>query len=142
VKNISIVNIEKILRKLIPVISFNAEKKMAEKIVQRMRISAPSVNTDCYSLSGGSKQKVSVGKWFERSPDIFLLEDPTIGIDVGAREDIYETTLEMNKNGTSMILVSDDPKEYSILCDKIMFVKDGRIQKVLSPEKFRKVMAT
>ncbi|MBA7679707.1 hypothetical protein ES703_88009 [subsurface metagenome] len=41
-----------------------------------------------------------------------------------------------------MILVSDDPKEYSILCDKIMFIKDGRIQKVLSPEKFRKVMAT
>ena len=140
-KNVSIVNIEKILRKLIPVISFNAEKKMAEKIMKKLRIRAPSVNTDCYSLSGGSKQKVSVGKWLERSPDILLLEDPTIGIDVGAREDIYETTLEMKKSGISMILVSDDPKEYSILCDKIMFIKGGRIQKVLSPEKFRKVMA-
>ncbi|RLI33694.1 sugar ABC transporter ATP-binding protein [Candidatus Bathyarchaeota archaeon] len=141
-KNISIVNIEKILRKLIPVISFNAEKRMAEKIVQRLRIKAPDVNTDCYSLSGGSKQKVSVGKWLERSPDILLLEDPTIGIDVGARKDIYEITLEMKKSGISMILVSDDPKEYSILCDKIMFIKDGRIQKVLSPEQFKKVMAT
>lgn len=140
-KNISIVNIEKILIKLIPVISFNAEKKMAEKIVKKLRIRAPSVNTDCYSLSGGSKQKVSVGKWLERSPDILLLEDPTIGIDVGARNDIYETTLEMNKSGISMILVSDDPKEYSILCDKIMFIKDGRIQKVLSPEEFGKVTA-
>ena len=142
VKNISIVNIEKILRKLIPVISFNAEKKMAEKIVKKLRISAPSVNTDCYSLSGGNKQKVSVGKWLERSPDILLLEDPTIGIDVGAREDIYETIWEMQKSGISMILVSDEPKEYSILCDKIMFIKDGRIQKVLNCEKFRKVMAT
>ena len=142
VKNISIVNMKKILlRKLIPVISFNAEKQMAEKIVKRLRIRAPGVNTDCYSLSGGSKQKVSVGKWLERSPDILLLEDPTIGIDVGARNDIYETTLEMKKSGISMILVSDDPKEYSILCDKIMFIKDGRIQKVLSTEKFRKVMA-
>jgi len=102
---------------------------------------APSVNTDCYSLSGGSKQKVSVGKWLERNPDILLLEDPTIGIDVGAREDIYDTTLEMKKSGISMILVSDDPKEYSMLCDKIMFIKDGRIQKVLSPEEFGKVMA-
>ncbi len=83
-----------------------------------------------------------MGKWIERSPDILLLEDPTIGIDVGAREDIYETTLEMKKSGISMILVSDDPKEYSILCDKIMFIKDGRIQEVLSPEKFGKVMAT
>jgi ribose transport system ATP-binding protein len=140
-KNISIVNMEKILRQLIPVISFNAEKKMAEKIVKRLRIRAPSVNTDCYSLSGGSKQKVSVGKWLERSPDILLLEDPTIGIDVGARNDIYETTLEMKKSGISMILVSDDPKEYSILCDKIMFIKDGRIQEVLSPEQFGEVTA-
>ncbi len=140
-KNISIVNIEKILRKLIPVISFNAEKKMAEKIVKKLRIRAPSVNTDCYSLSGGSKQKVSVGKWLERSPDILLLEDPTIGIDVGARRDIYETTLEMKRSGISMILVSDDPKEYSIVCDKIMFIKGGRIQRVLSPEKFGEVTA-
>jgi len=141
VKNISIVNIKKILRKFIPVISFNAEKKMAEKIVKKLRIRAPNVNTDCYSLSGGSKQKVSVGKWLERNPDILLLEDPTIGIDVGAREDIYEILLETKKSRISMILVSDDPKEYSILCDKIIFIKDGRIQKVLSPEEFRKVTA-
>jgi ABC-type sugar transport system ATPase subunit len=142
VKNISIVNIKKILRKFIPVISFKAEKKMAEKIVKKLRIRAPSVNTDCYSLSGGSKQKVSAGKWLERNPDILLLEDPTIGIDVGAREDIYEILLETKKSRISMILVSDDPKEYSILCDKIIFMKDGRIQKVLSPEEFRKVTAT
>jgi ABC-type sugar transport system ATPase subunit len=136
-KNISIVNIKKILRKFIPVINFNAEKQMAEKIVQRLRIKTPGVNTDCYSLSGGSKQKVSVGKWFERSPDILLLEDPTIGIDVGARKDIYENTLEIKKRGISMILISDDPKEYSILCDKIMFIKHGKIQKVISGENFK-----
>ncbi|MBE3122098.1 MAG: sugar ABC transporter ATP-binding protein [Thermoplasmata archaeon] len=137
-KNISIVNIKKILRKFIRVINFNAEKQMAEKIVQRLRIKTPNVNTDCYSLSGGSKQKVSVGKWFERSPDILLLEDPTIGIDVGARKDIYENTLEIKKKrGISMILISDDPKEYSLLCDKIMFIKHGKIQKVISGEKFK-----
>ena len=137
-KNISIVNIKKILRKFIPVINFNAEKQMAEKIVQRLRIKTPGVSTDCYSLSGGSKQKVSVGKWFERSPDILLLEDPTIGIDVGARKDIYENTLEIKKKrGISMILISDDPKEYSLLCDKIMFIKHGKIQKVISGEKFK-----
>jgi len=140
-KNISILNIEKVLTKFIPVIRFNAEKEMAEKLVQKLRIRTPSVNTDCYSLSGGSKQKVSVGKWFERSPDILLLEDPTIGIDVGARKDIYEATLEMKNSGISMILVSDDPKEYSVLCDQIMFIKDGRIQKALGPERFKQVMA-
>lgn len=142
VKNISIVNMQKILSKFIPVINFKAERKMAQKIVNRLRIMAPSVNTDCYSLSGGNKQKVSVGKWVERKPDILLLDDPTIGIDVGAREDIYEVLSEMKKSGISMILVSDDPKEYSILCDKIMFVRDGRIQNVLSPDEFRKVVGT
>jgi ABC-type sugar transport system ATPase subunit len=141
-KNISIVNIQRILRKFIPVINFNAERKMAQRIVHRLRIRAPSVNTDCYSLSGGNKQKVSVGKWVERKPEILLLDDPTIGIDVGAREDIYEVLSEMKKSGISMILVSDDPKEYSILCDRIMFILDGRIQNVLSPDEFRKVMGT
>ncbi|GAB4534409.1 MAG: sugar ABC transporter ATP-binding protein [Anaerolineae bacterium] len=138
-KNISLVNIEKAVRKPLPVISFNAEKKMAERVMQALRIRAPSANTDCYSLSGGNKQKVSVGKWVERSPAILLLEDPTIGIDVGAREDIYETILGMKASGISMILVSDDPKEYSVLCDRIMYIKEGRMQRVLSPEEFEEV---
>ena len=141
-KNISIINMEKILGKIIPVIHFSAERKMAENIVQKLEIKAPSVGSDCYSLSGGNKQKVSVGKWLERNPDILLLDDPTIGIDVGSREDIYEVLLEMKKKDISMILVSDEPKEYLILCDRIMFVMDGRIQKVLGPEEFRKVMST
>lgn len=138
-KNISLVNIEKTLRKLLPVISFNAEKKMAGKVMKELRIRAPSVNSDCYSLSGGNKQKVSVGKWVERRPTILLLEDPTIGIDVGAREDIYETIMEMKKSGISMILVSDDPKEYSVLCDQILYIKEGKMQKVFSPEEFNVV---
>ena len=141
-KNISIINMEKIVGNVFPVIHFNAERKMAEKIVDKLEVKAPSVGTDCYSLSGGNKQKVSVGKWLERNPDILLLDDPTIGIDVGAREDIYAVLLEMKEKGISMILVSDEPKEYSILCDRIIFVMDGRIQKVLGPDEFRKVMTT
>ncbi len=141
-KNISIINLAKILGKIIPLIHFGAERKIAENIVQKLEIKAPSVGSDCYSLSGGNKQKVSVGKWLERNPDILLLDDPTIGIDVGSREDIYEVLLEMKKKGISMILVSDEPKEYSILCDRIMFVMDGRVQKVLGPGEFRKVMST
>ena len=142
-KNVSIVNFEKIVRrplKIVSVISFKAEKILAERIVKKLRIKAPSVEAECYSLSGGSKQKVSVGKWLERSPKILILEDPTIGIDVGAREDIYEVLLEMKKNGISMILVSDDPKEYAILCDKIVLIRDGKIQKVYTNEEFRKVI--
>jgi ABC-type sugar transport system ATPase subunit len=83
-----------------------------------------------------------VGKWFERRPDILLLEDPTIGIDVGARRDIYEALLEMKKQGVSLILVSDDPKEYSTLCDKIVFLRSGKIQKTVSTSEFKEAIAT
>ncbi|MEM3953169.1 MAG: sugar ABC transporter ATP-binding protein, partial [Nitrososphaerota archaeon] len=142
-KNLSIVNFDKVTiksLKVVSVISFRAEKSLAEKIIKKLRIKAPSIETECYSLSGGNKQKVSVGKWLEKSPRIMILEDPTIGIDVGAREDIYEALLEMKKNGISMILVSDDPKEYAILCDKIISMKDGVIQAVYTNEEFRKVI--
>ncbi|MEM4766201.1 MAG: sugar ABC transporter ATP-binding protein, partial [Nitrososphaerota archaeon] len=91
-------------------------------------------------LSGGNKQKVSVGKWLEKSPRVLILEDPTIGIDVGAREEIYEVLLEMKGNGIAMILASDDPKEYAILCDKIISLKNGVVQAIYTNEEFRRLM--
>jgi len=139
-KNISILNISKVVMKFFRIIRFKAEKKMADRIVRKLRIKAPDVNTFVSTLSGGSKQKVTLGKWLERSPDILLLEDPTIGIDVGSREDIYETILDMKNKGISMILVSDDVKEYSTLCDRIMLVKQGRAQKFISAEQLKEVM--
>jgi len=135
-RNISILNLEKILKWNGLVISPAEENELAEEIMRKLRIKAPNPQTECYSLSGGNKQKVSVGKWMEKSPRILLLEDPTIGIDVGAREDIYEALLEMKKNGIAMILVSDDPKEYLLLCDRIAYIKSGRIEKIVSPEEF------
>lgn len=140
-KNITILNINKIRQRICGVINFKAEKRLAEDIIKSLRIKAPGPSTECYSLSGGNKQKVSVGKWFERNPDIFLMEGPTIGIDVGAREDIYDATIKMKQRGISMILVSDDPKEYAYLCDKIIYVKSGRIISVLSMDEFNEVIS-
>lgn len=140
-KNITILNMPKILRRITRVISFKAEKQLAEDIINNLRIKAPGAHAECYSLSGGNKQKVSVGKWFERNPDLFLLEGPTIGIDVGAREDIYDATLKMKERGISMILVSDDPKEYLYLCDKIIYMKNGRVSDVLSIDEFNEVIS-
>lgn len=139
-KNISILNISGVVTKFIRTIKFSAEKKMSENIVQKLRIRTPDVNTLVSTLSGGNKQKITVGKWFEKSPKILLLEDPTIGIDVGSREDIYETILDMKSRGISMVLVSDDIKEYSTLCDRIIIMKQGRVQEFISPEQLKKVI--
>lgn len=142
-KNVSIINFEKVVKKpfkIFSIISFKNERKLTEKIIKRLRIKAPNTEVECYSLSGGNKQKVSVGKWLEKNPKILVLEDPTIGIDVGAREDIYEALLEMKKNGVSLLLISDDPKEYAILCDKIMVIREGVIENVYTNEEFRRIM--
>ncbi len=141
-KNISILNMDKIARKGLKTIRFSAEKKMALAIKEMLRIRTPDVSTAISTLSGGNKQKVTVGKWFEKNPDILLLEDPTIGIDVGSRQDIYETILSMKRKGTSMLLVSDDIKEYSILCDRIILLKQGRIKGIIQAEQLNEVMKT
>jgi ABC-type sugar transport system ATPase subunit len=141
-KNISILNINKVVGKVLRFLRFKAEKALAARIVEQLRIRTPDVNTLISSLSGGSKQKVTVGKWFEKNPVILLLEDPTIGIDVGSREDIYQAVLSMKRGGMSMILVSDDLKEYSTLCDRILLMKQGRATESISAEQLSEVLKT
>jgi len=139
-KNISILNIDKVSMKFLRVIRFKAEKNMAAGLINKLSIRAPNANTLVSTLSGGSKQKVTVGKWFEKTPDILLLENPTVGIDVGAREDIYETILEMKRQGISMILVGDDVKEYAVLCDRVLIIKQGRAKETINAERLNEVM--
>jgi ribose transport system ATP-binding protein len=139
-KNISILNIDKVVGKFLRFLRFKAEKALAARIVEQLRIRTPDVTTLISSLSGGSKQKVTVGKWFERNPAILLLEDPTIGIDVGSREDMYQAILEMKKGGMSMLLVSDDLKEYATLCDGILLMKQGRVAERIGAEQLSEVL--
>ena len=141
-KNISILNISKVVGKFLRFLRFKAEKALAARIVEQLRITTPDVNTLISSLSGGSKQKVNVGRWFEKNPAILLLEDPTIGIDVGSREDIYQAVLSMKRAGMSMILVSDDLKEYSTLCDGVLLMRQGRVTERISAEQLSEVLKT
>lgn len=139
-KNISILNIKEIVGKWFPFLNFERERQMAEYILHHLKIRATDVDTLVSTLSGGNKQKVTVGKWLQKRPDILLLEDPTIGIDVGSRDDIYDTLLSMKEMGTSIILVSDDEKEYRVLCDKLILLKQGRMDQVLGVESLAEVL--
>jgi len=139
-KNISLLNMEKVLRFGRLIISKVREAALGENCMKALNIRAPSVHTLCYSLSGGNKQKVSIAKWFERKPSLLLLENPTMGIDVGAREDIYQILLRMKKEGMAMLLVSDDPKEYATLCDKVLYIKGGHIESVWSADEYKKAL--
>ena len=109
---------------------FLSEKKMAEKTkqsIQSLRIRTPSQATKIRALSGGNQQKVIFGRWLHTKPDILLLDEPTRGIDVGAKYEIYQLILDMAKEGDAVIMVSSEMPELLGVCDRILVMSGGRL---------------
>ena len=89
----------------------------------------PSEYKDCGGLSGGNQQKVVLAKWRSGGSDIILLDHPTRGLDIGAKEDVYEMVREMSDAGVGIILVADTLEEAIGLSHTILVIKDGEFQK-------------
>ncbi|MCE5343548.1 MAG: ATP-binding cassette domain-containing protein [Eubacteriales bacterium] len=109
---------------------FLSNRKMQEKTqwsVNRMRIKTPSLATKIRSLSGGNQQKVIIGRWLLTEPEIFLMDEPTRGIDVGAKYEIYQIIIDMAKEGKSVIMVSSEMPELLGVCDRILVMSNGRL---------------
>jgi ABC-type sugar transport system ATPase subunit len=79
------------------------------------------------SLSGGNQQKVSIAKWLATRSDVIIFDEPTHGIDVGAKADIYQLLRELSDEGKGIILVSSELPEVLNVCDRILVFRDGRI---------------
>ncbi|MEG0276046.1 MAG: ATP-binding cassette domain-containing protein [Coprobacillus sp.] len=92
-----------------------------------LRIKTPSQNTQIRSLSGGNQQKVILGRWLLTSPDILLLDEPTRGIDVGAKYEIYQLIIDLASKGKSVIVVSSEMPELLGICDRILVMSGGRL---------------
>lgn len=117
------------LRRLFPKAIMNAkiEKQCAEKYVKELSIKTTSVNKPVYLLSGGNQQKVVVAKWLCAECDFIIFDEPTRGIDVGARAEIYQIMNDFVKNGKSILMISSDLPELLGMCDRIYVMKDGSI---------------
>lgn len=102
-------------------------RKVAERYVDELGIVAESIDAPVSSLSGGNAQKVLIAKWLLRQPDVLVLDEPTQGVDTGAREGIYDLLRQVAAAGTSVILVSDDLPELIGLSNRIVVVTNGRI---------------
>ncbi|MBQ1946770.1 MAG: ATP-binding cassette domain-containing protein, partial [Clostridia bacterium] len=105
-------------------------KKMAEKTrwsIDAMHIKTPSQKTKIRSLSGGNQQKVILGRGLLTQPDILLLDEPTRGIDVGAKYEIYQLILDLAKQGKSVIMVSSEMPELLGVCNRILVMSGGRL---------------
>ena len=105
------------------------ERATAQDWVKRLEIKTPSVDAMAGKLSGGNQQKVVISKWRSGGSDVILLDHPTRGVDVGAKEHIYEVIREMCADGCGVLLMADTLEEAIGLSHTIAVLKDGRIQK-------------
>lgn len=113
---------------------FLNESKMrseATKGVEKFKTKTPSVDQLIRNLSGGNQQKVLLARWLLTNPDILLLDEPTRGIDIGAKYEIYNIIIELAKQGKSIIMISSEMPELIGMSDRIMVMSEGRATGIL-----------
>jgi inositol transport system ATP-binding protein len=101
-----------------------------------MRVKTPTLDTSIDSLSGGNQQKVVLAKWMLRDPDILILDEPTRGIDVGAKYEIYKLMSELAREKKAIIMISSELPELLGMCDRIYVMAKGQISGELSKKDF------
>lgn len=124
-QNITLANLSEISRR--GVVNQNAEVKVANDYKSSLAIKTPSVEQTVANLSGGNQQKVSVGKWLFVGPQVLILDEPTRGIDVGAKYEIYTIMTDLVKQGMSIIMISSELPEILGMSDRVYVVSSGRI---------------
>jgi len=107
------------------------EKKIASEYVERLNIKTPSLNKEIKFLSGGNQQKVVIAKWLFKGTNILIVNEPTHGIDVNAKTEVYELFEELAAGGKSIIMISSEMPELISLSDRIIIIRNFEISKVL-----------
>lgn len=125
-ENITLVALRQALSKL-KLISRKKEYAFADEYSQKLRVKTPSLDQKVVNLSGGNQQKTVIARWLANHPRILFLDEPTQGIDIGAKNEIYEIIDGMIHNGASVIMVSSEMQETISLCDRILVMYEGEI---------------
>jgi ABC-type sugar transport system ATPase subunit len=128
-ENISIVGLHRFSR---PLLSFGKERKLVDSFIRRLDIKTPSGEQEAGSLSGGNQQKVVLAKWLFRRVDILVFDEPTVGIDVNTKREIYKLMSEFVSRGGAIIMVSSEMPELVSICDRVVVIKRGGISAVLA----------
>lgn len=128
--NVTISNIRQYKNKF--VLSGEKIRQAAKKEIKRMKVRCTSTEQLLSSLSGGNQQKVIIAKWLERSPEVFLMDEPTRGIDVGAKYEIYELIVQMAKQGKTIIVVSSEMPEILGITNRIAVMSNNRLAGIVT----------
>lgn len=124
--NLTLPNLDMICNKF-EVVNSKKEQDLCAKAVKNLLIKTPTVEVDASSLSGGNQQKVVVGKWLARDSKVVIFDEPTRGIDVGAKVEIYNLMNKLKQEGIAVIFVSSEMPEAMGIADRIIVMCDGRI---------------
>ncbi|MCR5389993.1 MAG: sugar ABC transporter ATP-binding protein [Lachnospiraceae bacterium] len=124
-KNTTMAKLEKISTR--GIIDFVMESKVAQEFVDAMKTKTPSVDQAVGNLSGGNQQKVLLSKWMFAEPDVLILDEPTRGIDVGAKYEIYSIMNDMVAQGKAVVMISSELPELLGMCDRIYVMNEGEV---------------
>jgi ribose transport system ATP-binding protein len=128
-ENFSITNLGKISSKSL--ISSQKEVILVDEMIKNLRVKTHGREQSVKSLSGGNQQKIVIGKWLGISPKILILDEPTRGVDVGAKKEIYQLMNDLTKQGVSIIMVSSELPEILGMSDRIIVIHEGKLTEIL-----------
>ncbi len=126
-ENMTLVTLRSMVKRLF--VNAREEETQAEEYFQRLKVKAPGLETMITSLSGGNQQKVILAKWLMSNIRILMLDEPTRGIDVGTKSEIYKLMQELTENGISIIMISSEMSELLTMCDRIIVLGKGVVQR-------------
>ena len=131
-ENVMMPSYKKITRK--GLIRFKDAKEATKKQIENLRIKTPSGETLIKNLSGGNQQKVILARWMEKKVRLFILDEPTRGIDVRAKGEIYKLIREMADSGITVVMISSEVEELITVADRIMVMHNGRVKGFITPD--------
>ena len=131
--NISMAALKNISSGPLKVVNGSKEKELSQRQIEDLLIKTPSAETKVVSLSGGNQQKCVLGRWLEMNPKVLILDEPTRGIDVGAKFEIYLLMKRIVENGGSIILISSELPEVLNMSNRVLAVCEGRITGEFNP---------
>ena len=107
---------------------------MVERLIQSLKIKCPGMRTSVRNLSGGNQQKVVLAKWMAAESGLIIFDEPTRGIDVGAKFEIYNLMNGLVEKGVGIMLMSSEADEVLGMADRVVVLKDGRVKKIINSE--------
>jgi len=137
-KNISAASLGQFTSKLLHFMDASRERSSSQAFIGKLRIAAPDVFIRADQLSGGNQQKVIMSKWLQRKPKVFFLDEPTRGVDVGAKAEIHRIIAELAEEGAAVLMISSEIEEIMNLSDRVLVMSRGSIVGEVAREEIEK----